>query len=1178
MKSLIFLCTLLVSSILPASAQDVLLTRDLSKTFKRYELLKLNAEALQSKARTGDKVRMRAYGRDFEFDLVLHDLRAANYRAVETNSNGSYELERDEAKTYKGRLTDDANSQVRFTLDGGTFEGLIYTADTKYFFTKARQFSKHARPDDVVVYAEDDLLKSVDLSNDISARVEDQTLQLFQPGMDYAALAELRQLEVATEADFQWVSQAGGTSALANTSILSILNIVDGIYQRDLNLTIVVTYQHAWTSSDPFSGSSMSALLDTYLNYWNTNFPASQYPRDTVHLFTGKFASQGLAYVGVICRSPTWAYGVTARSGGANHLIAAHEIGHNLGADHVENSGSCANSMMNPYISTSVTSFCGTSIGVINSFVANYGSCLTVSGQGPAPSPSPFPSPSPTPTIAPTPTPTPTPTPLPPVASPTPTPTPTPNPNVRANYARPQNGGTATSSSGYAPAAIDGSRVWAIGGTWKDVDVSLYPDWMQVEFGGTRTIDEINVYGVRDDYLSVDEPNGSTPSTTYAIVNFNVQYWTGTAWTTVPGGNITNNEFVLRRLVFSPITTSRIRVLVTAARDGYSRVVELEAWGGGTVPQPSPTPTVAPSPTPTIAPSPTPTIAPSPTPTIAPSPTPTIAPSPTPTPAASPTPGSRTNVALESNGAVASASTILSSPSLAIDGARSWAVSGSWKDLTPFVYPDWLQVDFDGSKTIDEISIYGVRDDYSNPVEPTASTVSTVYGIVNFSVQYWTGSTWANVPGGNVTGNNLVVRKFTFSPITTSRIRVVVNSAHDGYSRIVELEAWGGGISNPQPSPSPTPTIAPSPTPTPVPSPTPGTRTNVALASNGSVATASTILSSPNLAIDGFRTWAVSGSWKDLTPFIYPDWLQIDFNGSKTIDEVSLYGVRDDYMNPVEPTDSTVSTVYGIVNFSVQYWTGSTWANVPGGNVTGNNLVVRKFTFSPITTSRIRVVVNSAHDGYSRIVELEAWSGSSGSSVPGPTPSTRQNYAAASSGSAATASSQLNDVSAAIDGSLVWATGGSWKDDSLSVFPDWMRVDFDAEKTIDEINIYTVMDDFMSMAPPTTDTTASVYGLTSFEVQYWNGENWSTIPDGLVSGNNKVLKKFMFSPITTSSVRVVVNGAQDGYSRIVELEAWGGGTAGGSIKDEVERKGSTIRRLRAGNLVSPGSIAAFFGL
>jgi hypothetical protein len=47
---------------------------------------------------------------------------------------------------------------------------------------------------------------------------------------------------------------------------------------------------------------------------------------------------------------------------------------------------------------------------------------------------------------------------------------------------------------------------------------------------------------------------------------------------------------------------------------------------------------------------------------------------------------------------------------------------------------------------------------------------------------------------------------------------------------------------------------------------------------------------------------------------------------------------------------------------------------VPGGAIRGNNLVWRKVSFAPVTTSRIRVFITQGADGFSRIVELEAYS------------------------------------------------------------------------------------------------------------------------------------------------------------------------------------------------------------
>ena len=532
----------------------------------------------------------------------------------------------------------------------------------------------------------------------------------------------------------------------------------------------------------------------------------------------------------------------------------------------------------------------------------------------------------------------------------------------------------------------------------------------------------------------------------------------------------------------------------------------------------------------------------------------------------SPPPCQITNVALSANGGTASASSESSSSyaaSLANNGTRAWGNGGGWRDGTPDSFPDWLQVDFNGSKTINEIDVFAVRDDYSSPADPTEAETFSLYGITNFDVQYWNGSAWATVPNGNVTNNNKVWKKIAFSAITTSKIRVVVNNALASYSRIVELEAWTD-CSNA--TPTPTPTVTPTPTPTPTATPTPCQITNVALSSNGGVVSASSNLAGgePAKAIDGIRNWATSGTWKDATPDSFPpDWLQVDFNGSKTINEIHVYGVRNDYTNTADPTEATISSLYGITSFEVQYWNGSAWATVPNGNVTNNNKVWKKIAFPAITTSKIRVAVNDAHDGYSRIVELEAWTDCSSTTptptptptatptptptptptvTPTPTPTVRKNFALAANGGTASASSVSSSTYAASfanDGVRNWGTSGGWRDGTPDSFPDWLQVDFSDSKTIDEINVFTIKDEHTSQVDPTETETFTLYGITGFDVQYWNGSAWTTVPTGTITSNNKVWRKFVFSPITTNKIRVVVNNGLASYSRIVELEAWG---------------------------------------
>ena len=58
-------------------------------------------------------------------------------------------------------------------------------------------------------------------------------------------------------------------------------------------------------------------------------------------------------------------------------------------------------------------------------------------------------------------------------------------------------------------------------------------------------------------------------------------------------------------------------------------------------------------------------------------------------------------------------------------------------------------------------------------------------------------------------------------------------------------------------------------------------------------------------------------------------------------------------------------------------------------------------------------------------------------------------------------------------------------------------------------------------------------------MQYWDGSSWVTVPNGSVTGNNKVWRQFVFPTVTTNKIRVVVTaGADNVFSRVVEVEAW----------------------------------------
>ena len=161
----------------------------------------------------------------------------------------------------------------------------------------------------------------------------------------------------------------------------------------------------------------------------------------------------------------------------------------------------------------------------------------------------------------------------------------------RINVAHSSNGGVASASSTYnqpgwvySPGgAIDGDRRGAsLGGgawgSWNDANSSL-PDHLEVQFSGPKTISAVEVFTQQDNYANPSEPTESMTFSIYGLQGFEVQYQDGAGWVTVPGGVVTGNNKVWRRITFPAVTTSKIRVVTTRSPDGYSRITEVEAWG-----------------------------------------------------------------------------------------------------------------------------------------------------------------------------------------------------------------------------------------------------------------------------------------------------------------------------------------------------------------------------------------------------------------------------------------------------------------------------------------------------------------------------------------------------------------------------------------------------------------------
>lgn len=370
------------------SAQNVRarLQEDLEQVFTNHEDVKLDTQALAARVRENGRLSVKTRSNDFELQLRPNDLRSPNYRAEEVSADGiSRPVQMPAIVTYKGNVEGVWASDARFTIKDDQIEGLIITPAESYYLEPAQKYSTTAQPTDYVVYKSSDVRPEITrscadtLNEKVSASAQ-ELMSSAASGPQPAAFSPFKLAEFATEADFEYTSALGG-SAAANSDILSIMNQVQAVFERDIGLTFTISFQHTWaTANDPYNANGdAAAILREFTNYWNANFAGSR--GDVAHMWTGRDlgGAAGVAWTGVVCRSPTNSYGISDRETIAPFKVGipAHEIGHNFNASHSDQA-ECANTIMvSIQDQNNGLTFCPFSIGEITTYVNNNSSCLS---------------------------------------------------------------------------------------------------------------------------------------------------------------------------------------------------------------------------------------------------------------------------------------------------------------------------------------------------------------------------------------------------------------------------------------------------------------------------------------------------------------------------------------------------------------------------------------------------------------------------------------------------------------------------------------------------------------------------------------------------------------------------------------------------------------------------------
>ncbi len=293
---------------------------------------------------TSVRMEFDALGRRFDLQLEPNTkLLSAEQRARIDSSIG----------VYRGRLAGNPNSWARIVTRDGVPAGLIWDGNEMLAIERPGQ-SAVSTTEPVIFRLADMVIEEGTMSCAVGPGAKSGA-HMYQ-----AMVGELRtaQAQGATEEiEIGMVADSSFSSGRANAQqdVLDRMNNVDGIYSSELGIQVTIPVVDVFDSgNDPFSGTLDSGDLLTELSTYRRD-NASQSQRGLTHLFTGRNldgSTVGVAYVNALCSS---FFGVGLSEGRrgttTDSLIAAHEIGHNFGANHDGDSGgSCPNEPNNQFI------------------------------------------------------------------------------------------------------------------------------------------------------------------------------------------------------------------------------------------------------------------------------------------------------------------------------------------------------------------------------------------------------------------------------------------------------------------------------------------------------------------------------------------------------------------------------------------------------------------------------------------------------------------------------------------------------------------------------------------------------------------------------------------------------------------------------------------------------------
>lgn len=265
------------------------------------------------------------------------DVRAPGFRLLVADQNGMHEVPAPPSVTFRGGLVDDPDTDAAASVDGGSLRAIVrMPGGLLWAIQPVRDVNPTAGPLPHVVFRNRD---NVNLGVSCGAQGAGQVVTS-------TAFPDVNSVcQLACEADFPFYQLNGSNVTTTQNDITTVINNIDVIYRRDVQIQYTITTIVVRTTTDPYSSTASGTLLAQFGNYWNATQGATV--RDTAHLFTGRNLDGsviGVAYLGVVCNVGN-AYGLVESRYTPNMTsrtsLSTHEIGHNWNAGHCNGQPDC---------------------------------------------------------------------------------------------------------------------------------------------------------------------------------------------------------------------------------------------------------------------------------------------------------------------------------------------------------------------------------------------------------------------------------------------------------------------------------------------------------------------------------------------------------------------------------------------------------------------------------------------------------------------------------------------------------------------------------------------------------------------------------------------------------------------------------------------------------------------